>query len=178
MPAGDIACSACLSAVAFLEARDCFRGDIVRAEQNPLPQNGCRSFQEGWLSSPRFSRDGAPSTKKEPSMIPNSERPYSFVTLLKLYRRGLIDQQALNIHLLENLIDLAETQQAHTVLIEMMSEAIGGLDQDLDAQAHYLHLARPSQAKRDGDDWNPDQNGTTGSDPSADEAGSTDEDQT
>jgi hypothetical protein len=64
--------------------------------------------------------------------------------------------------LLENLVDHAETQQAHTVLMELMSEAIGELDQDIEVIARYLHLTRPSQAKREGDELRPDQNGSTG----------------
>jgi hypothetical protein len=57
---------------------------------------------------------------------------------------------------------VVEAQQAHTALMEMMSEAIGELDQDIEAIAHYLHLTRPSQAKRAGDELKPDQNGSAG----------------
>jgi hypothetical protein len=106
------------------------------------------------------------------------KKPYSFLTLLKLYLRGMLDPQSLNAHLLENLVDVAETQQAHTVLMEMMSEAIGELDQDIEVIAHYLHLSRPSQLKRDGDNLRPDQNGSTGrtDEPSDDEDANDDED--
>jgi hypothetical protein len=100
------------------------------------------------------------------------KKPYSFLTLLKLYLRGMLDQQSLHAHMLENLVDVVETQQAHTALMEMMSEAIGELDQDIEVIAHYLHLTRPSQLKRDGDELRPDHNGSTGApdEPADDEA--------
>jgi hypothetical protein len=92
------------------------------------------------------------------------KQPTSFATLLKLYLRGLLDQQRLLTDMLENLVELAETQQAHSVLIEMTSEAIGSLDEDIEMIARYLHIKRPSQARRDGDadDGWPGQNGAAG----------------
>ena len=97
-------------------------------------------------------------------MTPNPEKPASFATLLKLYLRGLIDLAALITPLLENLVELAERQEAHSVLIEMTAEAYSELDQDIELLARYLHLTRPSRSKRAGDDLNPDQNGATGTD--------------
>jgi hypothetical protein len=101
-------------------------------------------------------------------MMSNPEQPTSFATLLKLYLRGLLDQQRLLTEMLENLVELAETQQAHSVLIEMTSEAIGSLDEDIEMIARYLHIKRPSQAKRD-DDLKPYQNGSTGGEEPSDD---------
>jgi hypothetical protein len=99
------------------------------------------------------------------------KQPTSFATLLKLYLRGLLDQQRLLTDMLENLVELAETQQAHSVLIEMTSEAIGSLDEDIEMIARYLHIKRPSQAKRgaDADDGWPGQNGAMGGDTPSEE---------
>jgi hypothetical protein len=114
-------------------------------------------------SDARPTEKGGASSTKRSCIMSNPEKPYSFLTLLRMYLRGMLDQKSLNTYLLENLVDVAETQGAHGVLMEMMAETIGELDQDIEAIAHYQHLTRPSHAKR-ADDLPGDQNGSTGSD--------------
>jgi hypothetical protein len=69
--------------------------------------------------------------------------------LFRYYRRGMLDQDSLVNQILLRLIELAETQQAHSVLLEMIGEELSGLGLDVALIADMLRLVRPSQAGRD-----------------------------
>jgi hypothetical protein len=94
--------------------------------------------------------------------------------LFRYYRRGMLDQDSLHTQILLTLIDLAVTQQAHTSLLELTAEDLSKLDLDVETIARYLHLIRPSQARRD-QGLRADQNGATGPAAEDDEADPPDE---
>ena len=78
--------------------------------------------------------------------------------LFRYYQRGMLDDHSLHTQILLRLIELAEMQQAHGVLLQLAAEEIDGLDLDVATIARYLHLIRPSQRRAQGPGAN--QNGT------------------
>jgi hypothetical protein len=69
--------------------------------------------------------------------------------LFRYYQRGMLDQDSLVTQILLRLIELAETQQAHSVLLELMGEELHGLGLDVALIADMLRLVRPSQVEQD-----------------------------
>jgi hypothetical protein len=69
--------------------------------------------------------------------------------LFRYYQRGMLDQDSLVNQVLLRLIELAETQQAHSVLLEVMGEELSGLGRDVALIADMLRLVRPSQGEAD-----------------------------
>ena len=69
--------------------------------------------------------------------------------LFRYYQRGMLDQDSLVNQILLRLIELAETQQAHSVLLELIGEELKGLGLDVGLIADMLRLVRPSQSEAD-----------------------------
>jgi hypothetical protein len=78
-----------------------------------------------------------------------NNQPLAPDELFRRYQRGMLDQHSLFSQILLNMIDLAETQQAHSVLLEAMSETLTGLSQDIATLYDLLRMRRPSQAEAD-----------------------------
>jgi hypothetical protein len=76
-----------------------------------------------------------------------NNQPLSPNELFRRYQRGMLDQHTLFSQILLNMIELSETQQAHSVLLEAMSEALSELGEDIAAVYDLLRMRRPSQAK-------------------------------
>jgi hypothetical protein len=74
-----------------------------------------------------------------------TNQPLSPDELFRQYQRGMLDQNTLFSQILQNLIDVKETQQAHGLLLELMSEELSGLGLDVETIANLLRLVRPSQ---------------------------------
>jgi hypothetical protein len=91
------------------------------------------------------------------------EQPYKPDELFRYYKQGMLDPDTLMTQILLNLIELYEVQQAHSALIEMMSEEISNLSRDIEALSRRTGTPRPSRMGR-ADDQTGDQNGTTGPD--------------
>jgi hypothetical protein len=84
-------------------------------------------------------------------------QPFSPDELFRQFHRGMLDHNTLISQILLNLIDLAETQKAHGLLLEMITQELDGLAQDIEAIANLLRMRRPSQT-------DPTDDGDTGSD--------------
>jgi hypothetical protein len=78
-----------------------------------------------------------------------NDQPYSPDELFRQFQRGALDYHTLISQILLNMIDLSETQQAHSVLLEAMSAALSDLGEDIAAIYDLLRMRRPSQADSD-----------------------------
>jgi hypothetical protein len=97
-------------------------------------------------------------------------QPFSPDELFRQFQRGMLDHHTLISQILLNLIDLAETQKAHGLLLEMIIKELDGLAQDIEAMANLLRMRRPSQTdSADDEDTGSDDNSPTESDEEDDE---------
>jgi hypothetical protein len=89
-------------------------------------------------------------------------QPLSPDELFRRYQRGMLDQHSLISQILLNMIDLAETQQAHRVLLDAISETLSDLSEDIATLYDLLRMRRPSQAGADEDSAEDDTAASTG----------------
>jgi hypothetical protein len=81
-----------------------------------------------------------------------NNQPFSPDELFRQFQRGMLDHHTLISQILLNLIDLSETQKAHGLLLEMITQELDGLAQDIEAIANLLRMRRPSQTESTDDE--------------------------